>query len=349
LKVKFIAIPMTPPAWLYILKLQDNKYYVGTTHRNQPNLRLKEHQAGDGSAWTRKYSPVGGFHELIKLSDSWTKTRVLLEETNKVRELMAIHGIANVRGGSLCQVELSEQSVQELQREMRHANDQCQRCGRKGHFISDCFARTDASGSAIGSTSSNRSSGRKRPAVTTAAGRSNATDRVPKKNKKTKVMHHREHESYENEESDEEDRTGNCLRCGRLGHSFSSCYAKTTVNGEAIINYDFTHLSAIQGHDDDKNEGDDEEVEVSAFPEQHVNGLFEQQQNNGNYFQRGRTGHFDSDCCASSRTTIRGEEETSEDSQNDSQEDSSQEDSSQEDSEDSSQEDSEEESEEDSE
>jgi hypothetical protein len=67
--------------------------------------------------------------------------------------------------------------------------------------------------------------------------------------------------------------------------------------------------------------------------------LFEQQQNNGNYFRRGRTGHFDSDCCASSRTTIRGEEEMSEDSQNDSQEDS----------EDSSQEDSEEESEEDSE
>ncbi len=41
---------------IYILKLEQNKYYIGKT--NNPKLRLKQHINNNGSSWTKKYKPV---------------------------------------------------------------------------------------------------------------------------------------------------------------------------------------------------------------------------------------------------------------------------------------------------
>ena len=38
--------------YIYVLKLTNNKYYVGKTHN--PNLRLNAHIYNSGSAWTKK-------------------------------------------------------------------------------------------------------------------------------------------------------------------------------------------------------------------------------------------------------------------------------------------------------
>ena len=43
-------------AWLYILKCADGSYYTGSTN-NLP-LRLAQHQAGEGSDYTRHQLPV---------------------------------------------------------------------------------------------------------------------------------------------------------------------------------------------------------------------------------------------------------------------------------------------------
>ena len=43
-------------AWVYILKCADGSYYTGST--NHLVLRLAEHQAGEGCAYTRKRLPV---------------------------------------------------------------------------------------------------------------------------------------------------------------------------------------------------------------------------------------------------------------------------------------------------
>ena len=43
-------------AWLYVLRCADGSYYTGSTN-NLP-LRLAEHQAGEGSAYTRCRLPV---------------------------------------------------------------------------------------------------------------------------------------------------------------------------------------------------------------------------------------------------------------------------------------------------
>ena len=43
-------------AWVYILRCADNSYYVG--HTTDLELRLAEHQAGEGGGWTKGRLPV---------------------------------------------------------------------------------------------------------------------------------------------------------------------------------------------------------------------------------------------------------------------------------------------------
>lgn len=38
---------------IYILELENNKYYIGKTTNS--NFRLKQHYNSDGSVWTKKY------------------------------------------------------------------------------------------------------------------------------------------------------------------------------------------------------------------------------------------------------------------------------------------------------
>ena len=43
-------------SWLYILRCADGSYYTGST--NNLDLRLAQHQAGEGGAYTRHRLPV---------------------------------------------------------------------------------------------------------------------------------------------------------------------------------------------------------------------------------------------------------------------------------------------------
>lgn len=42
--------------YIYILLLENNKYYVGKT--NNPLFRLESHFYSKGSTWTKKYKPL---------------------------------------------------------------------------------------------------------------------------------------------------------------------------------------------------------------------------------------------------------------------------------------------------
>ena len=61
-------------AWLYILRCADGSYYTGSTN-NLP-LRLAEHQAGEGSAYTRCRLPV----ELVYLQQFPSEHEAFLRE-----------------------------------------------------------------------------------------------------------------------------------------------------------------------------------------------------------------------------------------------------------------------------
>jgi hypothetical protein len=62
---------------------------------------------------------------------------------------MLEHGIDNVRGGSYSNVNLTEQQRDSLTKELRTAQNACFKCGRKGHFAKDCYAKTDVDGKSL--------------------------------------------------------------------------------------------------------------------------------------------------------------------------------------------------------
>ena len=114
--------------WIYVLRCYNNKYYIGKTEKKIMQ-RYKEHLTGKGSAWTRKYKPI----ELVECigGDKF-------DEDKKTKEYMEKYGINNVRGGSYCQITLDKVSVASIKREIRGANDKCNKCGKSGHFASKC-------------------------------------------------------------------------------------------------------------------------------------------------------------------------------------------------------------------
>ena len=114
---------------IYILKLNDNKYYIGKTNKTV-NERYKEHLEGNGSCWTRKYKPLSIIKQIENCSP--------FDEDRYVKEYMAIYGIDNVRGGSYNQEELTCETIKFLKNELRTSNNECYKCGSTSHFVSEC-------------------------------------------------------------------------------------------------------------------------------------------------------------------------------------------------------------------
>lgn len=65
----------------YVLKLQDNKYYVGRTMKTLDD-RFVEHLTGIGSAWTKKYPPL----EVVESfsGDKWQEDALVKNNASKM-------------------------------------------------------------------------------------------------------------------------------------------------------------------------------------------------------------------------------------------------------------------------
>lgn len=88
---------------LYVLRLQDGKFYVGITSKT-PGKRMQEHLDGVRVAyWTAKHKPI----EIIHTEDLGIieKSKAEKRENKMVRALMKQRGLNNVRGGDLTSVE----------------------------------------------------------------------------------------------------------------------------------------------------------------------------------------------------------------------------------------------------
>lgn len=85
--------------WLYVLRLEGEKYYVGITSKT-PEERFKEHKNGFLAAnWTTKYKPL----EIIQTKNlgQIDKERAEKFENKVTREYIKKYGIKNVRGGDI--------------------------------------------------------------------------------------------------------------------------------------------------------------------------------------------------------------------------------------------------------
>ena len=175
---------------IYVLKCQQNKYYIGKTSK-PINQRINEHFSNEGSEWTLKY-PCIKCIDVIKNVDDF-------EEDKITKIYMKKYGINNVRGGSYCQINLPKYKLKTLNDELNINN--CYRCGRKGHFINDCYAKKNINGDLIKDSNSDSDS------------ENSCEDSC--------------------EDSDYED-SNECHRCGRSGHSKYNCFAKSDINGNLI-------------------------------------------------------------------------------------------------------------------
>ena len=122
---------MAAKCFIYLLKLEQDKYYIGRT--NNPERRMLEHieSNGAGAYWTTMYKPVK--LTIIK------RNADPFDEDKYVKLYMSKKGIDNVRGGSYSASVLSPQTVRQLLNEIQNATDRCFKCNQAGHFSKDCI------------------------------------------------------------------------------------------------------------------------------------------------------------------------------------------------------------------
>jgi hypothetical protein len=126
---------------------------------------------------------------------------------------MEKYGINNVRGGSFCEINLSDANIITLNQIMNSVTDKCYICGDNQHFANECTKDKEKN------------------------------KKNDKSNCITCCFPHRVQNcglakafelTYYNEEEDIE-KLKLCRRCGRNNHIADNCFAKTHLKGYKIV------------------------------------------------------------------------------------------------------------------
>lgn len=185
--------------FIYILRLEHGKYYVGKT--TNPEFRIGSHFDADGSEWTKLHKPIEVI-DIIPDCDDY-------DENKYTHMYMSEFGIDNVRGGSFVQINLSDSEKKTLQKIINGTTDKCFICGLAGHFASTCpkSKKQDESDEFI------------------------EVWCCDKCNKEFSS----EYKAQQHEKKCRVRITDDCCyRCGREGHYASECFAKYHINGYYI-------------------------------------------------------------------------------------------------------------------
>jgi len=198
---------------IYILRLEGGRYYIGKS--DNIAKRFQQHLSGYGSSWTKKYKPVALEESINNVSP--------FQEDSITKQYMSKYGIDKVRGGSYCEVELSEFQTETLKTEIWGAKDLCKQCGRSGHWVKDCYANNDVSGNKIDYEESYEEAwgcDHCDRTFTTEYG-CRVHERSCKTTKKNVVVNSSK-------------KSGACYRCGRQGHYSPDCIARTHCKGYTL-------------------------------------------------------------------------------------------------------------------
>lgn len=97
-------VPYTPDPGVYVLRLEDNCYYIGASYN--VSERVTEHFDSSGSQWTSRHPPVEVVDVFSYPHSHWGEIRE--RETQKTVEYMEYHSSEQVRGAQWANPDMSK-------------------------------------------------------------------------------------------------------------------------------------------------------------------------------------------------------------------------------------------------
>ena len=225
--------------YIYVLKLEQEKYYIGKT--NNPQFRLDNHFTSNGSEWTKLYKPVF-LLELRPNCDDYDEDKV-------TRQYMDKYGIENVRGGSFVSIKLNKSTIDHLQQMSNGTNNKCFTCGCIGHFTNNCTNKKEKKQNTNRTTQYINEDLNEYICDYYDSDDYEEVEYKPNNTYKSNIIHkptviykpniihrpnvffkpniiHSPTVIYKN--------NNKCFRCGRTGHYATSCYASTNSKGKYL-------------------------------------------------------------------------------------------------------------------